>query len=186
MPWLLLVPAGIFLWLFAERSTEKRLGRRSELPIGFAPMPWDRHPQPSVRRLPALSRKPSSPTAADYLRHLNEACWVSRALDNVKSEALAADIAGLMQSPPEVARALSLLCQPIEASFLQKDLNVLGSNPPLLENGKFDRATSDAVRAFQGQFKISQTGEVDAATVAALRYAVGCIYSQDKVSHGGA
>ena len=124
-------------------------------------------------------------TAADYLRHLNEACWVSRALDGVKTAALTADIASLMEAPPEVAQALQILCRPIEASFLQKDLNVLGAAPSLQENGKLDRATVEAVKAFQGKFNLSQTGEVDAATVAALRYAVGCIYSQDKVAHGG-
>lgn len=187
--WFLLVPAGIFLWLLAERTTEKRLGRGEgggALP-GFERMPWDRHPAPPPRpRLlaPAPERRASS-TAADYLRHLNEACWVSRVLGDVKSAALTADVASLMQSPPEVPRALEILCRPIEASFLQKDLNVLGANPPLPENGRFDRVTTEAVKAFQGKFNLPQTGEADAATAAALRYAVGCIYSQDKVAHGG-
>ncbi|HYX20818.1 MAG TPA: peptidoglycan-binding domain-containing protein [Thermoanaerobaculia bacterium] len=185
--WLLLVPAGIFLWLLAERATEKRLGQGAARPPDFERMPWDRHP--IARTIAPLRAQPARPgsahTAADYLRHLNEACWVSRVMDGVKEAALAADIASLMESPPEVSRALQILCRPIEASFLQKDLNVLGSNPPLEESGRLDRATTQAIKAFQGKFNLPQTGEVDAATVAALRYAVGCIYSQDKVEHGG-
>lgn len=186
--WLLLVPAGILLWLFAERTTEKRLDRggTAELP-SFERMPWDRHPAAPARPRPRLPppERPAASTAADYLRHLNEACWVSRALEGVKTAALTADIASLMEAPPEVAQALQILCRPIEANFLQKDLNVLGAAPSLQENGKLDRATVEAIKAFQGKFNLSQTGEVDAATVAALRYAVGCIYSQDKVAHGG-
>jgi hypothetical protein len=182
--WLLLIPAGVLLWMLAERTTEKRFGHGAQLP-SFERMPWDRGPAAPARpRLPPPDKR-ASPTAADYLRHLNEACWVSRTLDGVKSAALTADIASLMEAPPEVAQALQLLCRPIEASFLQKDLNVLGASPPLQENGKLDRATIEAIKAFQGKFNLTQTGEVDAATVAALRYAVGCIYSQDKVAHGG-
>lgn len=185
--WLLLVPAGIFLWLLAERTTEKRLGQGAARPPDFERMPWDRYPaaRPIARPRAQAPRPAPVHTAADYLRHLNEACWVSRVLDSVKDVALTADVASLMESPPEVSQALQVLCRPIESSFLQKDLNVLGSNPPLEENGKLDRATVQAIKAFQGKFNLPQTGEVDAATVAALRYAVGCIYSQDKVSHGG-
>jgi len=189
MPWLLFIPAGILFWLLTEgdrAANRTRREREEPSPPEFSRMPWDHFPHappPPPTRSPP--RRPAISTAADYLRHLNEACWASRTLDRVKQAALTADVAALMQSPPETEHALRVLCQPIEASFLQKDLNILGSDPPLLEDGKFARPTIDAIKAFQGRFNLPQTGEVDAATVAALRYAVGCIYSQDKVAHGG-
>jgi hypothetical protein len=147
-------------------------------------MPWDHFSAMPRGRPPSRPRAPGSLTAADYLRHLNEACWASRVLDEVKPMALAADVAALMQSPPEVAEALHVLCQPIDASFLQKDLNVLGAEPPLPEDGRPGRAMTDAIKALQARFHIQPTGEVDAHTVAAIRYAVGCIYSQDRAAHG--
>jgi hypothetical protein len=187
--WFLLIPAGIFLWVVAQRAAEQRLQRgtgeaRQLGPTGpAARMPWDHLPTRPMAAPPPRTSGP--PTAADYLRHLNEACWASRMLDEVKPAALAADVTTLMQSPPETAQALQILCQPIDATFLQKDLNVLGAEPPLPEDGRPGRATTEAVKALQGRFGMHPTGEVDAQTVAAVRYAVGCIYSQDKVSHGG-
>jgi hypothetical protein len=179
MPWLLLLPAaGLFFWFASQRAAEDRL--RQE---GGGRMPWDHAPPRPLPRAPA--RRPgSSPNAADYLRHLNEACWASRMLDQVKPMALAADVASLMESPPEVAQALLVLCQPMEASFLQKDLNILGAEPPLAEDGRPSRAMTEAIKALQARFQIRPTGEADRHTVAAIRYSVGCIYSQDRAEYG--
>jgi len=182
MPWILLIPGAVLLWMFASRSGEER-ARRDVRPLGR--MPWEHGPAHFAPLAPLPPPRRGPPNMADYIRHLNEACWASRVLDMVKAAAMAADVAALMQAPPEVAQAVRLLCQPIEALFLQRDLNVLGAEPPLPEDGKLDKRTAEAVKALQGRFGIRPTGEVDAETVAAVRYAVGCIYSQDKVAHGG-
>ena len=119
-------------------------------------------------------------TAADYLRHLNEAAAAARAVDFVKNEALRADVAALMAAPDEVGHAVAVLGAPIEMLFVQKDLNVLGADPPLPENGSEGKDTQRAIAAFQARFGQNPTGRLNSETAAALRYSVGCIYSQDR------
>jgi hypothetical protein len=119
-------------------------------------------------------------TSADYLKHLNDACAGARILDQVKPLALRGDVAALMRSPGEVAHALALMSQPIPTLFVQKDLNVLGAEPPLPEDGVAGRATIEAIKNFQARFKLGGSWPVGPETAVAIRYAVGCIYSQDK------
>ena len=125
-----------------------------------------------------VSRRPL--TAADYLRHLNEAAAAAAAVDSVKLAASRADMNALLQAPEEVGHAVVVLRAPLEILFLQKDLNVLGVEPPLPEDGKLGPDTRDAVAALQARFGQIQTGRPDPDTAAAIRYAVGCIYSQDR------
>ena len=119
-------------------------------------------------------------TAAHYLRHLGEACAAARAIDLVKPLALTGDVASLMNAPPEVAHALAVLTAPIEILFAQKDLNVLGAEPPVPEDGRPGPAMARALAELQRRFGQPTTGRLDAGTAAAIRYAAGCIYSQDR------
>jgi hypothetical protein len=116
---------------------------------------------------------------------LNECCWACRTIDSVKTTALLGDVASLMNAPEEVTHALAVLCQPIEAEFLQRDLNVLGAEPPLPEDGRMGRETTEAIRSIQSAFGQSPTGVAGPETAAAVRYSVGVIYSQDRSAHGG-
>jgi len=180
--WLLLLPGGLIIWLLSQKSAEERLRGEQQ-----APRPW---PEGRTRfdtqrwfSRPAASPGPARPvTSADYLRHLNDACAGARILDQVKPFALRGDVAALMRSPADVARALARMSQPIPTLFVQKDLNVLGAEPPLPEDGVAGRATIEAVKNFQGRFKLSGSWPVGPETAVAIRYAVGCIYSQDKAS----
>ena len=180
--WLLLIPGGLLIWLLAQHSTEERL-RRHEMP----PQPPRGPSAPS--RFPLVRPAASSParphTASDYLRHLNECCWAARVLDGVKPYALLADVPTLMSAPDEVSHAIAVLCQPMETLFLQRDLNVLGSEPPVPEDGRMGRETEEALRALQGALGQHPSGALDQTSAAAVRYAVGCVYSQDKAAHGG-
>ena len=119
-------------------------------------------------------------TTADYLQHLHEASVAAQILDLVKSQALAADVATLMQAPPEVVEAFHVLAAPLDVLFAQKDLNVLGARPPLREDGVPNEETREAIKAIQARFGQPSTGAMDSGTAAAIRYAVGCINAQDR------
>ena len=157
MPMLLwLLPGGFLLWLLGQRHAEARLAREasqsgnaSKMPVTGAHYPFPPPPESAdlvfERRGPlrprAYLRAPARPTrvrtltTADYLQHLHEATVAAQILDLVKPQALAADIATLMQAPPEVVEAFHVLSAPLDVIFAQKDLNVLGARPPLREDG---------------------------------------------------
>ena len=175
-PLLFILPV---LWVIAYKqgrvdASGARLAPQSPR-VGLArPKPW--YLTPAERPLPRGSRT----TSAHYLVHLNEAAAAARAVDLIKPAALAADLASLMAAPPEVAHGLVVLTAPIEVLFAQKDLNVLGAEPALTEDGRMSSETQHAIAAFQKRFGQEPSGRLDAQTAAAIRYAVGCIYSQDK------
>jgi Putative peptidoglycan binding domain len=187
-PLLLLIPGGLLLWSFAKRHAEKQhlLAAKRYLP----PSPLFERYRPSSSQLAIHSHSPHSRrsrgvvTTADYLRHLHEATMAARILDTVKPIALAGDIESLMQSPENVAMALEILSAPLEIAFAQKDLNVLGAAPPLAEDGVLNAATASAISAIQERFGQEVTGDMDPATAATIRYAVGCIHAQDRAMAG--
>lgn len=197
-PWLLLLP---IVWLVAYRSGRgaRRAGAVRHV-AGILPHPHLHPPGPMLhggfqgpftphgqgaafrpwQRLLAERTLAKGATAAHYLQHLNEAAAASRAIDLVKPAALAADVAALMAAPPEVAHAVAVLTAPLEVLFAQKDLNVLGAEPPVPEDGRMGAATRRAVAELQQRFGQEPTGRISAETAAAIRYAAGCIYSQDR------
>lgn len=186
-----LLPGGFLLWLLAKRHTEARIARESGArPITGAYYPFPPPPEGAgflERRGPIQPRAYlQSPargrvmTTADYLQHLHEATVAAQILDLVKPQALAADIVSLMQAPPEIVEAFHVLGAPLDVLFTQKDLNVLGARPPLAENGILNAQTRQAIKAIQGRFGQDPTGTMDSGTAAAIRYAVGCINSQDR------
>ena len=203
MPMLLwLLPGGFLLWLLGQRHAEARLvreasqsGNASKMPVTGAHYPFPPPPESAglvfERRGPlrprAYLRAPARParvrtlTTADYLQHLHEATVAAQILDLVKPQALAADIATLMQAPPEVVEAFHVLSAPLDVIFAQKDLNVLGARPPLREDGVPSNETREAIKAIQACFGQPPTGDMDSSTAAAIRYAVGCINAQDRV-----
>jgi len=210
MPLLLwLLPGGFIIWLLSQRHTEARLAREREtdarrpvlgpgsgaMPVTGAYYPFPRPPDGagfiSEHRGPlrprAYLRSPASGrvvTTADYLQHLHEATVAAQILDLIKPQALAADVARLMQAPPEVVEAFHVLSAPLDVLFAQKDLNVLGATPPLREDGVPSAETRGALKAFQARFGQPETGVMDSGTAAAIRYAVGCINSQDRAHLG--
>jgi hypothetical protein len=124
-----------------------------------------------------VSRSSRSSTT-DYLRHLHEATMAARILDLCKPFALAGDVHGLMALPDDVVRALAVLAAPMDVLFAQKDLNVLGATPSLIEDGVLDAATVTAIQGIQSRFGQDITGELSDGTCVAIRYAVGCINAQ--------
>jgi hypothetical protein len=192
-----LLPGGFLIWLFAQRHAEARLAREKQITGAYYPFPrppheaagfFERHEPPRRQLAPARREEPLSRgvlrarvvTTADYLQHLHEASVAAQILDLVKSPALAADIVTLMQAPSEVVEAFHVLGAPLDVLFAQKDLNVLGATPPLREDGVPSAETRQALKAFQARFGQSPTGEMDSGTAASIRYAVGCINSQDR------
>jgi Putative peptidoglycan binding domain len=204
MPLLLwLLPGGFIIWLLSQRHTEARLAREamdarrpgSGMPVTGAYYPFPRPPvgagfiseyrgplRPrTYLQLPAAAQVV---TTADYLQHLHEATVAAQILDLVKPQALGADVARLMQAPPEVVQAFHVLSAPLGVLFAQKDLNVLGATPPLREDGVPSAETRGALRALQARFGQPETGIMDSGTAAAIRYAVGCINAQDRAHLG--
>ncbi len=200
MPLLLwLLPGGFLIWLLAQRHTEARLARemgarRPEMRPGdgssitgaYYPFPrpphaaFDYHGPIRPRAYLQSPVRGRILTTADYLQHLHEATVAAQILDLVKPQALAADIVSLMRAPPEVVEAFHVLGAPLDVLFTQKDLNVLGATPPLREDGILNAQTRQAIKAIQGRFGQNPTGMMDSGTAAAIRYAVGCINSQDR------
>jgi hypothetical protein len=172
-PLLLILPV---IWVIAYKQGRDSGPRGPMLAPATPPRPTPWNLAPAVRSLPRGLRA----TAAHYLDHLNEAAAAARALDLVKPAALAADLPALMAAPPEVAHAIAVLSAPIEVLYAQRDLNVLGAEPALPEDGRMGSETAHAIAAFQQRFGQEASGRLDAQTAAAIRYAVGCIYSQDK------
>lgn len=179
-PLLLLLP---IVWLVAYRRGRGSADRHV---AGYGPF---RPPSLPARRpkppkpwnlLPAERRGTGRLTASHYLQHLNEAAAIARTLDLVKDEAQRADVVALMGAPDEVAHALAAACAPMDVLFAQKDLNVLGAEPAIAEDGRMGATTREALVELQNRFGQSPTGRLDAQTAAAIRYAVGCIYSQDR------
>lgn len=198
-----LLPGGFLIWLLAQRHTEARLARESSvrrpemgpgagMPVTGAYYPFPRPPHAAFehrgpmrpRAYLAAPARGRVLTTADYLQHLHEATVAAQILDLVKPQALAADVVSLMRAPPEVVEAFHVLGAPLDVFFAQKDLNVLGATPPLREDGVPSAETHEAVKAFQIRFGQSPTGSMDSGTAAAIRYAVGCINSQDRAHLG--
>jgi hypothetical protein len=189
-----LLPGGLLIWILAHRHAEAQLAEHGQAgPTkagGYYPL-RERHGllerrhellQPAARTV----LRTKVVTTADYLQHLHEATAAAQILDSIKSFAQNADVATLMQAPPEVVEALHVLSAPLEVLFAQKDLNVLGAEPPLAEDGVPSRATREAIKAIQSRFGQPPTGRMDGGTAAAIRYAVGCINSQDRAHLGAA
>jgi hypothetical protein len=177
MPLILwLIPGGLFIWLLSQMKKEEPRQRPQEV------MPWDRprrpHFQPPLT--PPRRSIPIGParvlSSADHLEHLHECLRIADSLEHCKPYALAGDVDAVAHTCPR--EVLEALCRPIDMVLLQKDLNVLGSEPPVPEDGRRGRDTVDAIRAFQASCGLPATGEVDLETVAAVRYATGCIYGQ--------
>jgi hypothetical protein len=175
----------MLLWSFAKRqATRENLERGGYLP----PSPlFDRYNHPPRHLRHPLLGSPRSKgafTTADYLRHLHEATYAAKILDTVKPLAMAGDVQSLMQSPESVATALAILSAPLDVIFAQKDLNVLGASPPLAEDGVMTSSTAEAIRGIQARFGQPESGAIDPATAATIRYAVGCIHAQDRAIAG--
>lgn len=140
-----------------------------------------RNPRRAAQRPLVLpSADAGASNAASYLRHLHDACAAARALDTVKPLAVNADVHGLMNAPDYVASALAALGAPMSTLLAQKNLNVLGASPPLSEDGKLGPKTRAAIAALQAKFGQPVTGQLDSGTAVAIRYGVGCIFSQDR------
>ncbi len=194
-PLLLLIPGAIILWSLAQRHAERKLEERTGYrdPRNYASWDYPQRSASSAESSLATYRGPISAlrprvrpqrTAADYLHHLYQATMAARILDTMKPYAMSGDVNALMQSPPEVAQALAVLASPLDVSFAQKDLNVLGASPSLVENGVMDTSTAEAIKAIQTRFGQPVTGTIDPATAVAIRYSVGCINAQDRAAVG--
>lgn len=160
LPLLLLIPGAYFLWKYAHRHEHR----------------WERH-RAGYLPVARLPRSTSRHSTSEYLRHLHEATMASRVLDLAKPYALAGDIQALM-ALPDVGAALVTLSSPLDVLFAQKDLNVLGASPPLVEDGMMGPETQSAIASIQSRFGQNVTGKLDDGTSVAIRYAVGCINAQ--------
>jgi peptidoglycan hydrolase-like protein with peptidoglycan-binding domain len=159
---LLLVPWSLVIWAVAQSHLLDRFHASS--PTAPSPLPPE----------------PGQGNAAAYVAHLNEAAKAAALLDLVKPLALSADIDGLMSAPEEISWALHALGAPMDVLTVQRDLNLLGASPPLSETGRINQETSRAIAALQDKFGQPVTGRVNPGTAVAIRYAVGCVYSQDR------
>ena len=119
-------------------------------------------------KVPTLNDSPSA-SAQFYLQHLENAA---------KNVAIVEGGANTHEESIAVNDAWAGLSHPIDVLTAQKDFNVLGAQPPLVEDGVLGPKTRDAVDSFQRQMGLSVTGVMDAETSNALRRAVVFTASQ--------
>ncbi len=111
---------------------------------------------------PTLNDSPAA-HAGNYVQHLKNAAQSVAVIENgaeTHDESVA------------VNEAYANLSLPIDTLTAQKDLNVLGANPPLVEDGVMGPKTHDAIDSFQREMLLPTSGVMDAPTSNALRRAI--------------
>jgi hypothetical protein len=187
LPLLIVIPGVFILWHLAKKAgareasggsphlldaVEDALGRRGHA----APRPISPHLPPGSHMAP-----PPAQSVSEYLQHLQECTMAAAALNTVRPAAINADFQALERAPDEAVHALAFLSQPMDLLTVQRDLNVLGANPPLHESGHADEQTIEAIKGLQERFKQTPTGIVDPGTAVAIRYSVGVIHGQNQM-----
>lgn len=113
--------------------------------------------------VPTLNDSPAA-HAGNYVQHLKNATSAVAVIENGA------------ETPEEsvaVNEAFANLSIPMDILTAQKDLNVLGAQPPLVEDGVMGPKTHDAIDSFQRAMLIDPpTGVMDAQTSNALRRAL--------------
>lgn len=177
----LLIPGAVVLWMMHKRAVDRaRLDARFRGPMLRAPR--DAFAAPSSQLL--LPPPPSSrANAENYDQHLATAMMAAQHLDTLKPLAQAGDVSGLMNAGS--ASTLDTLSENMDTLTIQKDLNLLGASPPLVEDGVRGDVTITAIQDFQRNFNLPATGAVDGPTAVALRYSVGIIASQNAQAQVG-
>lgn len=121
------------------------------------PLTWN-----TGAKTPTLNDSPAA-HAGNYVQHLQNA-----------AAAVAVIEAGAEthEESEKVNEAYANLSLPIDVLTAQKDLNVLGAQPPLVEDGVMGPKTHDAIDSFQKAMLLPTTGIMDAQTSNALRRAL--------------
>lgn len=126
----------------------------------------------ATAKTPTLDDSPAA-HAGNYVMHLKNAAQAVATIENgaeTHEESLA------------VNQAHADLSIPMDVLTAQKDLNVLGAQPPLVEDGVMGPKTRDAIDSFQRAMLIDPpTGVMDAQTSNALRRALVAV-TQSPVS----
>ena len=113
--------------------------------------------------VPTLNDSPAA-HAGNYVQHLKNAAAAVAVIENG---------AETTEESAAVNQAYADLSLPLDVLTAQKDLNVLGANPPLVEDGVMGPKTHDAIDSFQRAMLIDPpTGVMDGPTSNALRRAV--------------
>ncbi len=119
---------------------------------------------------PTLKDSPAA-HAGNYVQHLKNA---AAAVETIEAGA------ETTEESQHVNEAYANLSIPIDTLTAQKDLNVLGANPPLVEDGVMGPKTRDAIDSFQRASLITPlTGVMDGPTSNALRRAVVAAMTPD-------
>lgn len=140
---------------------------------GLLPVPgkkWNisSTPEPvKATKVPTINDSPSA-NMGNYLTHITNAANNLNVINNgAETDAEAHD----------VLQARADMSLPMDVLTVQKDLNVLGAHPPLLEDGIYGPKTKDAIDSFQGAMLLDRTGEMNSDTNFALRHAVVAVTS---------
>jgi hypothetical protein len=191
----LLIPLGIaIVWKLARdsglREADDRRMMRSDIVVAAVEEALERRGHaaptpigPASHHLPMLPPRSSSyetHSVAQYMEHLRECMMAAAALNTVRPAAINADMSALENAPHEAVFALAVLSQPMDTLTIQRDLNVLGANPPLIESGVRDAQTVEAIKGLQERFRQPPTGHVDPGTAVAIRYSVGVVHGQNQ------
>jgi peptidoglycan hydrolase-like protein with peptidoglycan-binding domain len=156
--------------LFKPKTANAKVSAEAGMPSAVPPKKMNISSTPT--KTPTLEDSPSASTG-NYLQHLTNAA------DKVMRIQKGADT---HEESLEVNQAYDDLSAPMDVLTVQKDLNVLGASPALVEDGVYGTKTKDAIDSFQNAMGIDRTGQMNPMTNNALRRAVVAVTSQGAIS----
>lgn len=126
---------------------------------------------------PSPSVTPESTTAnsSDYVDHLADAARDTAIVHSDLTYQAQAGHVDPQTATHTMLQAAANLSAPIDTLTMQRDLNVLGLDPPLKEDGVMGTNTKKALADFQTKMLLPSTGVPDPATFSALRRAVTAV-----------
>jgi murein L,D-transpeptidase YcbB/YkuD len=163
-PLFILGPVALIAWMLASKN---------KVAAGSTPALQAPVPAGATRASLPASTSPSANTA-NYIQHVQNAIDATQAMQDPYGTA------GQFgpSSAATVLDATAALSDPIDTLTAQKDLNFLGADPALVEDGIMGPKTLDAIKSFQIHANLPPTGTIDPATATALRVAVATVASQ--------
>lgn len=154
-PLFVLIPGALIGWFLLQKNKRQQVA--PALPPG--------HPALAALQASGAAPSPSSNTA-NYMQHVTNAQYNLDTLQNPS-----ASPGGLAN----VQDATAAMTDPIDTLTAQKDLNLLGADPALAEDGIMGPKTIDGIKSFQSHVGLPATGSIDPSTALYLRSAVATV-----------
>lgn len=159
--WLWLIGGAIGAYLLLREERKQGL----VLPLNISSVPSGAKIAPVTSPPAAPASSASATPAATWVDHVSQAGDLVLAHEQATEAGSPADL--------YMSAVQSALEAPIDTLTLQRDLNLLGATPPLVEDGIMGPKTIAAIKDFQTANDLPATGILDKNTNYVVRYSVG-------------